>query len=566
MMGRNEERTLANLKSARSSLIDPAIATHRGRIVKTTGDGMLIEFASAVDATRAAIEVQRSMAEQNAPLPHELRLEFRVGIHIGDIIIDADDIFGDGVNIAVRMERIAEPGGIYLSDDAYRQVRAKVDVVFDDMGLQTLKNITEPMRAWRARVHDVKDAAPAVKPVRPALPLPDKPSIAVLPFQNMSGDPEQEYFADGMVEEIITALSRFKSLFVIARNSSFAYKDKAIDIKRVGRELGVRYVLEGSVRKAGNRVRITGQLIEAASGNHIWADRFDGELEDVFGLQDKVTSSVVGLIAPRLEQAEFERTRHKPTEKLDSYDLHLRGMALIHQRASLADAYDLFKQAIELDPDFAAAHAMLAWTWMGRQATSGAPLDGPERFEAIKHARLASRLGEEDALVLSTAGHVLTYLGHDYDLGSSMVEEAIVLNPNLGFAWYSRGWVALMCGDTERAIESFDHMMRLSPLDPLRISAWIGTSHAFFWLGRYEEGCEAAKRSLRFNTNAHSLGAFIINAIRAGRTDEAHKAIARLLRVHPGFRTSHVSEAFPVRGAALRDQIGVALRDAGLPE
>jgi tetratricopeptide (TPR) repeat protein len=353
---------------------------------------------------------------------------------------------------------------------------------------------------------------------------------------------------------------------VIARNSSFAYKGESVDIKRVGRELGVRYVLEGSVRKAGSRVRITGQLIEAATGNHIWADRFDGELEDIFGLQDKVTSSVVGLIAPRLEQAEFERVRHKPTEKLDSYDLFLRGVALIHQRASLTDAYDLFKQAIELDPEYAAAHAMLAWTWMGRQATSGVPLDGPERFEAIKHARLASRLGEEDALVLSTAGHVLTYLAHDYDLGTSMVEEAVALNPNLGLAWYSRGWVLLMCGDTERAVESFDHMMRLSPLDPLRISAWIGTSHALFWLGRFAEGCEAAKRSLRFNSNAHSLGAFIINAIRAGNAEEAHKAIRRLLRVHPGFRTSHVSEAFPVRAAALRDQISAALRDAGLPE
>ena len=568
LMGRDEERTLGDLKGARQTLVDPTIAACRGRIVKTTGDGMLVEFASAVDAARCAIEIQRGMTERNVAVPPDRRIEFRIGIHVGDIIIDSDDIFGDGVNIAARLEGMADPGGICISDDAHRQIRGKVDIDFGDMGSQSLKNIAEPMRVWQIRVGGEsapeRSAVPTV-PVQP-LPLPDRPSIAVLPFDNMSGDREQDYFADGMVEEIITALSRFKSLFVIARNSSFAYKGKSVDIKRVGQELGVRYVLEGSVRKAGNRVRITGQLIEAATGNHIWADRFDGDLEDVFGLQDKVTSNVVGLIAPRLEQAEFERVRQKPTDKLDSYDLYLRGMALIHQRASLADAYKLFKHAIELDPEFAAAHAMLAWTWMARQATTGSPLDGPERFEAVKHARLASRLGEEDAFVQSTAGHALTYLGHDYDLGSSMVEEAITLNPNLGFAWYSRGWVSLMCGETERAIESFDHMIRLSPLDPLRVSAWIGMAHAYFWLERYEEGCKVARRSLRFNSNAHSLGAFIINAIRAGDAGEARKAIARLLRVHPGFRTSHVSEAFPVRDAALRDKIGAALRDAGLPE
>lgn len=568
LMGRDEERTLGDLKGARQTLVDPTIAACRGRIVKTTGDGMLVEFASAVDAARCAIEIQRGMTERNVAVPPDRRIEFRIGIHVGDIIIDSDDIFGDGVNIAARLEGMADPGGICISDDAHRQIRGKVDIDFGDMGSQSLKNIAEPMRVWQIRVGGEsapeRSAVPTVA-VQP-LPLPDRPSIAVLPFDNMSGDREQDYFADGMVEEIITALSRFKSLFVIARNSSFAYKGKSVDIKRVGQELGVRYVLEGSVRKAGNRVRITGQLIEAATGNHIWADRFDGDLEDVFGLQDKVTSNVVGLIAPRLEQAEFERVRQKPTDKLDSYDLYLRGMALIHQRASLADAYKLFKHAIELDPQFAAAHAMLAWTWMARQATTGSPLDGPERFEAVKHARLASRLGEEDAFVQSTAGHALTYLGHDYDLGSSMVEEAITLNPNLGFAWYSRGWVSLMCGETERAIESFDYMIRLSPLDPLRVSAWIGMAHAYFWLERYEEGCKVARRSLRFNSNAHSLGAFIINAIRAGDAGEARKAIARLLRVHPGFRTSHVSEAFPVRDAALRDKIGAALRDAGLPE
>src|SRR5579872_3207607 len=441
LMGADEVGTLKGL-TQRRAILDKAIADHRGRIANTAGDSVLAEFGSAVDAVQCAVEAQAALAEANASLPTDKRIDFRIGVHVGDVMVRAGDLFGDSVNIAARLQSVATPGGVCVSGPTYDHVRKVLPIAFTDLGAQHVKNIDEPVRVYAAaKIGNVGPATVSPADVPKPLAIPDKPSIAVLPFQNMSGDPEQEYFADGMVEDIITALSRFKSLFVIARNSSFTYKGKAVDIKQVGRELGVRYVLEGSVRKAGNRVRITGQLIEAASGNHIWADRFDGDLEDVFGLQDKVTSNVVGLIAPRLEQAEFERVRQKPTDKLDSYDLYLRGMALIHQRASLADAYKLFKQAIELDPQFAAAHAMLAWTWMARQATTGSPLDGPERFEAVKHARLASRLGEEDAFVQSTAGHVLTYLGHDYDLGSSMVEEAITLNPNLGFAWYSRGWV-----------------------------------------------------------------------------------------------------------------------------
>jgi TolB-like protein/class 3 adenylate cyclase len=286
LMGADEEGTLARLKSLRKTLVDPAIASYRGRIVKTTGDGLLVEFASAVDAVRSSAEVQRKMAGQNAALPQEQRIEYRIGIHVGDIIIDDNDIFGDGVNIAARLEGIAEPGGVCISDDAYRQIRGKVDIVFDDLGSQTLKNIAEPIRAWRVRLGGV--APSQANPSQP-LALPDKPSIAVLPFQNMSGDPEQDCFADGMVEDIITALSRFTSLFVIARNSSFTYKGRSVDIKQVGRELGVRYVLEGSIRKASGRLRISGQLIEASSGAHLWAEKVDGALENVFELQDAVS-------------------------------------------------------------------------------------------------------------------------------------------------------------------------------------------------------------------------------------------------------------------------------------
>jgi TolB-like protein/class 3 adenylate cyclase/Tfp pilus assembly protein PilF len=562
LMGRDEERTLADLKSARRTLVDPAVAAHRGRIVKTTGDGLLVEFASAVDAVRCAIEIQAGMNRRNGEMPLEVRLDFRVGVHVGDIIIDDNDIFGDGVNIAARLEGIAEPGAICISDDAHRQVRGKIDVAFHDLGPQALKNIVEPVRAWRIRV----EGAPGISepPAGPLPALPDKPSIAVLPFQNMSGDPEQEYFADGMVEDIITALSRFKSLFVIARNSSFTYKGKAIDIRNVGRELGVRYVLEGSVRKAGNRVRITAQLIEAATNRHLWADKFDGALEDVFDLQDQVTSAVVGLIAPRLEMAEIERARQKPTEKLDSYDHYLRGMTAVYRRSS--EAYDLFKKAIERDPDYAAAHAMLAWSLLIQQAISGLPLPEESRVEAIRHARTASRLADEDAFALARAGHVLTYLGHEYDLGASMVEQAVGFNPNLATAWYSRGWVMLLCAEGTPSVESFERMLRLSPLDPLKIGAWSGTSWSLFLLERYEEGRAAALKAVQQSPDAHSLSALAANAMRGGQTAEAQQAVARLLKINPDFRAALAREAFPVRVPEARERIVAALREAGLPD
>jgi TolB-like protein/class 3 adenylate cyclase len=568
LMGSNEEGTLARLKAVRKALVDPTIASHRGRIVKTTGDGMLVEFASAVDAVRGAVELQRGMTGQNVSVPQDQKIEFRIGIHVGDIIIDDNDIFGDGVNVAARLEGIAEPGGVCMSNDAYRQVRGKVEIVCDDMGPQHLKNIAEPMQAWRVRltrqIPSAMQTGSSTNEPQP-LPLPDKPSIAVLAFQNMSGDPEQEYFADGMVEDIITALSRFKSLFVIARNSSFTYKGRAVDIKQVGRELGVRYVLEGSVRKAGSRVRINGQLIEATTGRHLWADKFDGALEDVFGLQDQITTSVVGLIAPTLEQAEIERAKQKPTDRLDSYDFYLRGMALAHRMRSLPEAREFFKKAFEQDPEYGAAYVMAAWTLMMQQGTSGVPLSAEMRSDAIRLANLGSRWGSDDAFVLARSGHVLTYLGHEYDRGTSMVEQAVALNPNLPMAWYSRGWVSLMCGDAERAVESLERMIRLSPLDPLRIGAWNGCSFAFFHLRRFEEGRTAAMKSIQFAANTHTIGALIVNLVGAGRAVEAREAVAQLVNVQPDFRASHVHEAFPIRSADERDRIASALREAGLP-
>ena len=359
LTGADEDRTLARLRALRSDLIDPTISVHHGRIVKRTGDGSVIEFRSVVDAVRCAIEVQHAMVERNAGVAPDKRIEFRIGIHLGDVVEESDgDLMGDGVNIAARLEGVCEPGAICLSEDAYRQVKGRLDLAVSDLGQTQLKNIAEPIRVYSLRVGVSAEPKPAISTGPAAkdttlaqLALPDRPSIAVLPFQNMSGDPEQDYFCDGMVEDITTGLSRIKWLFVIARNSSFTYKGRSVDVRQVGRDLGVRYVLEGSVRKAGTRVRITGQLVNALTGAHVWADRFDGELADIFDLQDQVTSRVVGAIAPKLEQAEIERAKRKPTESLDAYDYFLRGMAAFYQftKPGNEEALVLFSRAIEVD-------------------------------------------------------------------------------------------------------------------------------------------------------------------------------------------------------------------------
>jgi len=580
LMGADDVATLQALKAHRREVVDPAIAAHNGRIVKTTGDGMLVEFGSVVDAVNCAMSVQQSMADRNTTTgtnPSNAkstpRIVFRIGINVGDIIIDGNDIFGDGVNVAARVEAECEPGGVYLSANSFEQIRSKTSFAFDDMGERHLKNIERPIRVYSVRAVEAKVATQshehaAMLDKGKPLPLPEKPSIAVLPFQNMSGDPEQEYFADGMVEDITTALSRFQSLFVIARNSSFAYKGKVVDIRQVGRELGVRYVLEGSVRKAGGRVRITGQLIEAATDRHIWADRFDGRLEDIFDLQDQVTMSVVGLIAPKLEQAEIERAKQKPTDSLDSYDFYLRGTELVSTRtlAPLPEALELFKKAFEQDPNYAAAYAMAAWTMLLQQAISGVPLAAEMRSDAIRLANLGATRGIDDAFALARSAHVLTYIGHEYDRGALLVEQAVALNPNLAMAWHSRGWVSLMCGEFERAIESFDRMIRLSPLDPLRVRAWNGISFSLFGLGRYEDGFVSGKKAIQFMPEAQTIGAYIVNAVRAGHTEEAREAVAQLLQLQPDFRASHAQKAFPMRSQEAKDRIAAALKDAGLPE
>jgi TolB-like protein len=434
------------------------------------------------------------MAGRNAEVQQDVRIEFRIGIHVGDIIIDDSDIFGDGVNIAARLEGIAEPGGVCISDDAQRQVRGKVDFAFEDLGLQTLKNIAEPMRAWRVQLggqSTVKTQS------TPSLALPDKPSVAVLPFQNMSGDPEQEYFADGMVEDIITELSRFKGLFVIARNSSFTYKGKAVDIKQAGRELGVRYVLEGSVRKSGRRVRITGQLIDTATGAHLWGDKFEGELQDAFELQDKVTISVVGAIAPRLVEAEVERAKRKPPNSWDAYDYYLRSLALYAQHTVEANdqALPLFRKAIHLNPEFGLAYMRTAACLFQRPNYGGPALTHAERSKVIELNDRALALEPADAFVVGWASLIIAFSSGDIERGSDYADRALTINPNLSNAWNARGWISLCIGEPQRSLEAFDHAIRLNPLDDWTVFiAMRGRCGALWALGRYDDTIEQAKK------------------------------------------------------------------------
>jgi TolB-like protein/Flp pilus assembly protein TadD len=563
LTGADEEGTIARLRALRSELIDPTIAAHGGRIVKTTGDGILIEFASVVDAVRCAVKVQRGMTTRNTDVPAHQRIEFRIGVHIGDVVVDGDDLLGDGVNVAARLEGLADTGGICLSRAAHEQLHGKLDLATEDLGEQRLKNVAQPVRAFRVLIDKGSQRSAST------LPLPDKPSIAVLPFQNMSGDPEQEYFADGMVEDIITALSRFRQLFVIARNSSFTYKGRAVDVKQVGRELGVRYVLEGSVRKAGNKVRITGQLIDSSTNTHLWGDRFDGSLEDIFDLQDQVTVSVVGAIMPRLGQAEIERAKRKPTESLDAYDCYLRGMGHSYPKTSEenSEALRLFYRAIELDPEFAASYGRAAQCYVFRKM-NGWMVDGArEMAEAERLARQAAELGKDDAYSLSYAGLTLAYTAGDVEGGDALLARARVLNPNLAVALQSSAWVKGWIGEPEAAVEHAEQAMRLSPLDPFQYSALTALGYGHLYAGRYDVAVACVERALlEVPVYPPALRLAAMSYALAGRLDEAHKAVARLCQVAPTLRLSTMKDFIPCRRPEDRERYMGGLRKAGLPE
>ena len=572
LMGLDEVGTARTLREHRK-VTDALVAKHGGRLVKTTGDGVLLEFPSVVDAVECAVAVQAVMDQRNEGVPVDRRMLFRIGINLGDILIEGDDILGDGVNIAARLEGIAEPGGICISSFAYDHVRGKVAVEFTDLGEQRLKNIDRPVRVYAAKsTGHLRTVAPSMlisnAEDKKQLPLPDKPSIAVLPFQNMSGDPEQEYFADGMVEEIITALSRNKQLFVIARNSSFTFKGKAVDIKQVARDLGVRYVLEGSVRKSGNRIRITGQLIEAATGAHLWADRYDGALEDVFELQDQVAASVVGAIAPSVTRAEIERAKRKPPGSLDAYDYWLRGRAaqLQFTREGLQDAVCLFEQAIKIDPQFALARSSLGtaltvcknWGW------SKDPEADASR--AVDCARSALALGQSDPFVLMQSAFILLQGGDEVEFADSLFEEAIRLDPNGALAWVWGGWAKVLLGDHHTAIKYAQRALRLSPLDPSVASAGQVLTFAHFFLGNYEEGLRFATSTLRIPNRLPALrGAIACNAL-LGNTEAAKSLWQQLAVLSPTDRVSETGKRAPFRRDQDVAKLQEAYRIAGMPE
>jgi adenylate cyclase len=569
LMGADEEGTLAALKAYRREVIDLKLTEHRGRIVRIIGDGLLVEFASVVAAVRWAVEVQRAIGERNSGLPQDKRIEFRMGINAGDIIIDGIDIWGDGVNVAARLEALAEPGGICVSSRVQEDVHGSVEVAFEDIGEQQLKNIARLVRVYRVHLNGATKTAPALQPSH-------KPSIVVLPFNNMSGDSEQEYFADGMVEEITTALSRTRWLFVIARNSSFTYKGRAVDVKQVGRELGVRYALEGGVRKAADRVRITAQLIDASTGAHLWADRFDGSLEHIFELQDQVTASVVGAIAPRLEQAEVERAKHKPTESLDAYDYFLRGIASLHSwtKESNDEALRLFNKAIELDPDFASAYGMASWCYVRRKGSRWMTDRVQETAEAARLGRRAVELGWDDPVALAWGGFSLAYVVHDVEVGATLIDRALLLNPNLAEAWHFSGWVRIYLGQPEIAIEHLAHAMRLSPVDPLTFVTLMAIAFAHFFAGRYNDASLWAEKALaasppRLREKAVYHPALLIAAASnalAGRLEEAQNAIAQSRQISPTAHISNLKNQIPLRRPDDLVRYAEGLRKAGLPD
>ena len=556
LMGADEEGTLAALKACRRELVDPKIAEHRGRIVKTTGDGALVEFASAVDATRCAMEIQNAMAERNTDVVEERRIEFRMGINVGDIIIDEGDIYGDGVNIAARVETLARPGAICVSGTAYQQIKGKLALDISDMGEQQLKNIAEPVQVYTIRL----DVARA----RPALALPDKPSIAVLPFQNMSDDSQQEYFADGISEDIITALSKLRWLFVIARNSSFTYKGKAVDVKRVSRELGVRYVLEGSVRKGGNRVRITAQLIDAASNNHIWADRYDGDLVDIFALQDEITKKVVAAIEPKLLEAEGVRSQSRSSDDLGAWEMLIQANSLFWRltKAEGQAAVAILRQVVERYPTYAPAHSMLAFMLLVSRQIGWLVIE-PQVKEPAALAARAAELDDSDPWAHLALGYVAV-TRRNTDEAVEEFRRAIDLNPNFAAAHGYLGFALALSGQSKDAIEHIEQAIRMSPHDPQNALFNIGLAGAHYLAGRYNEAVSFGRKAMqqRFGlTNGHRI--YIASLAQAGQIDEARAALARLQELHPENSIAWIEQNIPYTPGPMAKFLD-GMRKAGL--
>jgi adenylate cyclase len=562
LMERDEEGTFQRVVAGRKELFEPTIERRHGRIFKIMGDGLLAEFGSVVDAVECAVALQRGMAERNAAMPAADRIEVRIGVNLGEVIVEGNDRYGEGVNVAARLQQLAEPGGIRVSEKVAREVERKLAFAFESTGLQQVKNIVEPVHTFRVvlAAGDLPAAAEA------PLALPDRPSIAVMPFTNMGGAAEEDYFADGLVEDVITGLSKFPGIFVIARNSTFVYKGRSFDVRQVARELGVRYVLEGSVRKAAGRLRITGQLVEGADGVHVWADKFEGPLEDVFDLQDRLTESIVGAIEPTLRRAEIERARRKRPDRLDAYDFYLR--ALPHAYANTPHETDqalrLLGEALTRDPGYTAAHGLAAWGREQRFLRGG--FDPADRDAALHHARLAMASGRDDPQALSIGAFVYGNITHDYATALSALDLALQLNRNSAIAYNFAAMVNVFAGHHGPAFEQAARALRLSPFDPLNYHAHLAQCWAHYLEDRFDQAAAQAALGLQLSPKFTVLHfSHIAALVRLGQIEQARGAAARLLEIAPDWTVTGILR-MELIDAQKMARFATALREAGLPE
>jgi len=542
LMSQDEEGTLARLRRLRRQVIEPKILLHHGRLVKTVGDGFLVEFSSPVDAVRCAVDLQEGvMGEGGASGAGPLQL--RIGINLGDIIIEDDgDIFGDGVNIASRLQKLALPGGICLSGKVYEEVRDKLPYQFEDRGEHQVKNIGRPVRVF-CLLEGMDPGATAG--LRSVAIFRDKPSIAVLPFVNISQDPEQDYFADGIVEDIIAALSRFRSFFVIARNSSFAYKGRSVSLQQIGRELGVRYVLEGSIRRSGKRIRITAQLVDAGTGMHLWAEHYDGVIEDVFDLQDQITANVVGAIQPSIRAAEIERARRKRPENLDAYDLVMRALPHVWslEREANDEATGLLERALRLDPNYPLALSLAAWCRGQRIVYNWSDDVQRDKNETLRQAQTAASLAHDDPFILTVLGAALT-ITREYQRAASMLDRALSLDPNSAWAWNRSGWLHNYRDDPEVAIEHFERSLRLSPFDPMAFNCEMGIGCAHFIAKRYDLATQWQEKALAAKPSAVWIHRTLAPSYaHAGEIGKARASVEELVKEYPEIRIADILQA-----------------------
>ncbi len=562
----DEEGTIAAFKALRADVIDPKLNARNGRIVKLMGDGMLVEFPSVVDAVRAAVETQKAVSEHNTGLAKDKRIEFRVGINLGDVVIDGDDIQGDGVNIAARLEALAEPGGICVSSNVYEEVRDRTHLTFEDLGEQEVKNIARRIRVWRWV--DQPTAASAMNESEP-LSLPDKPSIAVLPFTNLSGDPEQEYVADGITEDLITALSKIRWFFVIARNSTFTYKGHAIEVRQVARELGVRYVLEGSIRKAKDRVRISAELIDATTGRNVWAEHYDREIEDIFELQDEMTQTIVAAVEPELGAFEREQALRKPPQSLDAWETYQRGLWHMWSftKNDNAKALPLLQRARELDPNFAAAYAYEGYSHFLNVMLGYTDAPGESIAAALAAANKAATLDDKDPAAYLTLGRVHMMRG-EHDTSIAALERALSLNPSFAPAYFGLGFALALDGQLDQALAALEKAVRLNPRDPLIWAVKSLRSLIYCLLRQFEAAAMSARQSMREPRAAgYWPYAVLASALgNLGQIEEASAVVNEALQIKPDLSLSYLEKTLPTKQPGGLQPYLDGLCRAGLPE